>query len=124
MKKQILALLVVLSSFNAVMAQDGQPQRMTAEERVKITMEKMEPLKLSDDVKLKVQAAFTDFYAAQQKAMEEMRASGNMDRDAMRAKRQELSAARDERLKAVLTAEQLKKWQDEIEPSLRPQRRN
>ena len=57
-----------------------------------------------------------------QKSMEEMRASGNMDRDAMRATRQKLAAERDEKLKGVLTVEQLKKWTDEIEPTLRPQR--
>ena len=59
---------------------------------------------------------------ASQKIMEqEMRESGG-DRDAMMAMRKELNDARDTKLKVVLTADQMKKWKDEIEPSMRPQR--
>ena len=50
-----------------------------------------------------------------------MRESGG-DRDAMMAMRKELNDARDTKLKVVLTADQMKKWKDEIEPSMRPQR--
>ena len=54
--------------------------------------------------------------------MKEMRASGNMDREAMMTKRKELAEARDAKLKLIFTEEQLKKWINEIEPGLRPQR--
>jgi hypothetical protein len=40
----------------------------------------------------------------------------------MMAKRKELATERDNKLKAIFTADQFKKWQDEIEPALRPQR--
>ncbi len=56
--------------------------------------------------------------------MEEMRASGSTDRDAMMVKRKELSDARDIKLKAIFSADQMKKWKEEIEPSMRPQRGN
>ena len=52
-----------------------------------------------------------------------MRASGSFDREAYQAKRKEWDATRDVQLKAVFTAEQFKKWQEEVEPSLRPQRK-
>jgi hypothetical protein len=125
MKKQILALLTVtLMSISAVIAQDAPPQRQTAEERTKATMEKLAGLSLTAEAQTKTEAVFLDFYKAQQKAMEDMRASGSMDREAMKTKRDELAKARDEKLKAILNADQLKKWSEEIEPSLRPQRRN
>ena len=108
----------------AVNAQNGARQRATPEEQIKTTMEKMEPLKLSDEQATKTKAIFTDFYNTQQKAMEEMRASGSMDRDAMNAKRKEMSDARDVKLKTVLSEEQFKKWKADIEPAMAPQRRN
>jgi len=123
MKKQfILMLFAAIFSLTAANAQGGGGQRQTPEERTKATMEKMAPLNLDADAKNKTEVVMADFNKAQQKAMEEMRASGSMDREAMMAKRKELSETRDARLKTIFTAEQMKKWIDEIEPSLRPQR--
>jgi periplasmic protein CpxP/Spy len=54
-----------------------------------------------------------------------MRAGGGQpDREAMREKFQKLAGERDEKLKGIFNEDQFKKWKDEIEPSLRPQRRN
>jgi diphthamide biosynthesis methyltransferase len=78
---------------------------------------------LSKDQKSKLTAVFTDFYTAQQKAMEDMRASGSFDRDAMQAKRKELEAESNTRVKEIMNADQYKKWIDEIQPSMRPQRK-
>ena len=111
-------------SISTVVAQDAPPQRQTVEERTKATMEKLVVLSLAVEAQTKTETVLLEFYKAQQKAMEDMRASGNMDRDAMKAKRDELAKERDEKLKIIFTAEQLKKWSEEIEPSLRPQRRN
>lgn len=123
MKKQfVLLLFTTMFSLSAVNAQGGGGQRQTPEERTKATMEKMAPLNLDVDAKKKTAMVIADFNEAQQKAMEEMRASGTMDREAMKAKRKELSVARDAKLKVIFTADQLKKWIDEIEPSTRPQR--
>ncbi len=108
-------------SITTVNAQGGGGQRMTPEERIKFTIEKMAPLNLDAATKAKSDAIITDYINAQQKAMDEIRASGG-DRDAMMAKRKELADARDAKLKAIFTEAQMKQWKDEIEPSLRPQR--
>ena len=122
MKKQILLLAAgICFSITSLLAQ-GNMQRQTPEERTKATIEKMAPLNLDSTTKAKTEVIIADFYNALQKSMEEMRASGAMDREAMMAKRKELADIRDGKLKMIFTQEQLKKWIDEIEPSLRPQR--
>jgi len=122
MKKQIALLLTTaLLSFTAVNAQGGG-QRMTPEERTKATMEKLGPLNLTPEVTKKTEVIFTDYNNTWQKTMEDMRASGSVDRDAMMAKRKEQTDARDLKLKAIFTEDQMKKWKDEIEPSTRQQR--
>ncbi len=124
MKKQFLLLAAIFfMGFGVANAQGGAMQRQTPEERTKATMEKLAPLQLTADQTTKTTAIFSDSYNTQQKAMEEMRASGSFDREAFMAKRKEWDAARDAKLKEVFTADQFKKWQEEVEPSLRPQRR-
>jgi len=123
MKKQLVLAAVALFSITAVNAQGGGGgQRQTPEERTKATIEKMAPLNLDADTKTKADVIIADYYNTQQKAMEEMRASGSFDRDAMMAKRKELAEARDAKLKLILTADQMKQWIEVIEPSTRPQR--
>lgn len=112
--------LAAMFSITAVNAQGGQ--RQTPEERTKATIEKMAPLNLSAETKTKTEVIIADYNNAQQKAMDEMRASGSFDRDAMMAKRKELADARDAKLKLIFTEAQMKQWKDEIEPSMRPQR--
>ncbi|MEO7263902.1 MAG: hypothetical protein ABIW38_03270 [Ferruginibacter sp.] len=122
MRKQILSLLLaVFVMAGAAFAQGGQ--RQTPEERITATMEKMAALNLTAEQQVSTKKIMTEFFEAQQKSMEDMRASGTMDRDAMMAKRKELSDARDGKLKLIFNGDQMKKWIDEVEPSLRPQRR-
>lgn len=124
MKKQLLlSALAVVCCLGSVFAQGGGQQRMSAEERTKATMEKLAPLNLTADQTTKTTAVFTTFYTDQQKAMEEMRSSGNMDREAMKTKRDELTKKRNTELQAILTPDQYKKFTDELEPGMRPQRR-
>ena len=113
--------IAAMLSFTAANAQGGGGQRMTPEERIKFTIEKMTPLNLDAETKSKADVIITDYINGQQKAMDEVRASGG-DRDAMMAKRKEFTDARDAKLKAIFTEAQMKQWKDEIEPSLRPQR--
>jgi hypothetical protein len=120
-KKLLIGLLATVCILGSVMAQGGM-QRQTPEERINATMLKLAPLALNADQTTKTTAVITDFYTAQQKAVQEMRASGSRDRAAMMAKRTELSNDRDKKLKEIFTDDQYKKWKDEIEPSLRPQR--
>jgi len=122
MKKQILFIAIFLfAGLSSLTAQEAR-QRLSVEERTKAAIEKLTPLNLDEESKNKTSVVLKEFFEEQEKAMKEFRESGNSDREAIRAKRQELAAARDEKLKKIFTAEQMKKWLEEIEPSLRPQR--
>lgn len=122
MKKQIIVtVFAAMFSIAAVYAQPGG-QRQTPEERTKAVMDKLADFKLDKDKWNNTDSVFLHFFNDQQKAMEDMRASGSFDREAMMAKRKELSDARDLKLKSLFTDDQYKKWKDEIEPSMRPQR--
>ena len=126
MKKQLcLAVFAAVFSLSSMNAGAQGFQRRTVEERVKAIHEKMDSsFKPGADKLAQIDAIFTESYKISDAAREEMITSGSMDRDAMRAKMQEINGARDEKLKKVLTEEQLKIWKDTIEPSLRPQRGN
>ena len=84
-------------------------------------MEKLGDLKLDKDQSTKTETIFTDFYKNQAKRMEEIR-SGGRDRETMRAEFEKMTTERDEKLKKVFSADQFKKFKDEIEPTLRPRR--
>ena len=127
MKKVILLLAIAISGAFAVQAQGGPGggggfQRRTPEERLKQVKEKLVDLKLDNDQTTKSDSTFMEFFRGQNKMFEEMRAGGAPDRDQMREKNQKLAADRDEKLKKIFTEDQFKKWKDEIEPSMRPQR--
>ena len=110
-------------SITAVNAQGGGGgMRQTPEERTKAAIEKMAPLNLDAETKTKTEVILADYFNTQQKAMDEMRASGSFDREAWGVKRKEFADARDAKLKLIFTEAQMKQWKDEIEPSLRPQR--
>lgn len=122
MKKMILIMAIALVSVIATQAQGGGQQR-SPEERAKQTMERLADLKLDKDQTEKATAVFKDFYEARSKMMQEMRASGGqVDRDQMREKGRKLTDERDEKLKKIFTEDQYKKWKDEIEPAMRPNR--
>ena len=122
MKKQLLFIVIFLfAGLSSLTAQEAR-QRLSVEERTKAAIEKLTPLNLDEESKNKTSVVLKEFFEEQEKAMKEFRESGNSDKEAIRAKRQELAAARDEKLKKIFTAEQMKKWLEEIEPSLRPQR--
>ena len=100
-------------------AQQGM-QRRTVEERVKSAMDKLtDPLKLDQTEQDKTTAVFTDYYTAQDKMREDARASGNRpDRSVI----EKMINDRDDKLKGIFTDEQYKKYKDEVEATLRPQR--
>ncbi len=125
MKKQFIAILAGLFLvIGAVTAQDGaRPPRMTVDERVAAALDKIDAeIKPSESTRASAKTILYDFYTNQQKAMQEMRESGNQNRDDFMKIRQQLSTERDNKLKAVFSAEQMKKWSEEVEPSLNPQR--
>jgi periplasmic protein CpxP/Spy len=98
-----------------------QPNERTKETLLKLQAE----LGISNDQAGKAYPVFEAFYTAQQKMRDEMRAAGGeMDREKMKAARQELADKRDAHLKEIFTEAQMKKWKDEVEPSMRPQRKS
>ncbi|MFT3932338.1 MAG: hypothetical protein QM726_01885 [Chitinophagaceae bacterium] len=127
MKKKflLLASLAVMTVFaaNAQGGGQGGGMRMSVPDRVKMVMDKLADFKLDKDKTALTDSAFTNYYTAQQKMRQDMMAGGGQpDRDAMREKMQKFADERDDKLKKIFTADQFKKWKDEIEPSLRPQR--
>ena len=126
MKKQIaLSIVAMLVTVTSIMAQGQGGTRMTVEERVKAVNEKLTDFKLAPDKQAKTDSIFTAYYTTMQKEREAMMSSGGTpDRDAMRAKMLKLNIDRDEQLKLIFTDDQFKKWKDDIEPAMRPQRPN
>ena len=123
MKTKIIVIVAFLiTTVTATNAQQQGFQRRTVEERVQSAMEKIsDPLKLDQSQKDKTNAILTDFYKTQDKMREDARASGTRpDRSVF----EKMTNNRDEKLKAIFSEDQFKKFKDEIEPSLRPQRRN
>ena len=105
-------MLVATMSF-AVAQQGGGGQRgqgqfnQTPEERAKATVERYEKLlTLTADQKTKIQAIEVDLG----KQMNTLRQNNQGNRDAMRTAMQEIDKKRDEKYKAVLTADQFKKY--------------
>ncbi|MEI7472147.1 MAG: hypothetical protein WCJ85_07805 [Chitinophagaceae bacterium] len=125
MKKQIfLSLVLAIFSISITNAQGGF-QRRTVEERVAKVHAVLDSAfeKPAASFLTAVDTVFTNYYKAQDAKREELMAGGGqVDRDAMRAAFQELTDKRDEKLKGLFSESQMKKWKDEIEPSLRPQR--
>lgn len=126
MKKTIIALTVVmLAGTVSSFAQGGGGFQMpTPEERVKRVHFKADSAFKLDEAKMKeMDAAYLDYYKAQDKVREEVMASAGGDRDAMRAAMQEklkpLTEALDAKLKPILGDDKFKIWKEQIEPTLR-----
>ncbi|MEO6681857.1 MAG: hypothetical protein ABIN48_03440 [Ginsengibacter sp.] len=119
--KSKITLVFALLMFSGMIT-FAQQQRQSVEDRVKNAMEKISaPLKLDADQIKKTSAVFTTFYDAQSKKMEEIRGSGSRpDRSVF----EKITTERDEKLKEIFSADQYKKFKDEVEETIRPQRRN
>lgn len=121
MKTKIcLVVALMLAATIGTNAQQQGYQRKTVEERVQSAMQKIsDPLKLDKDEQDKTTAVLTDFYKQQDKMRQGSRASGTRpDRSVF----EKMSNDRDDKLKAIFTEDQYKKFKDEVEPSMRPQR--
>jgi periplasmic protein CpxP/Spy len=106
-------LMATISSFAQA------PQRRTVEERVKLVMEKLSALNLDQSQAQKTDSVFVDYYKAQEKMREDARASGERpDRSVF----EKMTNDRNEKLKAIFTADQFTKYKNEVEATLRPQR--
>ena len=96
-------------------------QRRTVPERVKDAMDKITPaLNLNATQQAQTDSAFTDYYNAQMKMFQDARSSGQRPD---RSQFQKLTDDRDAKLKTIFTDDQYTKFKNEVEESLRPQRR-
>jgi protein CpxP len=127
MKKQIaLSIVAFCLTVGFVMAQQGRGgPRLTVAERVKAVKEKLADFKLDKNKLATTDSIFTTYFTTVQKEREAMMSGGGTpDREAMRSKMLKLNIDRDEQLKQIFTDDQFKKWKDDIEPAMRPQRQN
>ena len=123
MKKTIIALAVVMLAGSASTFAQGGFQMPTPEERVKRVHFKADSAFKLDEAKMKdMDAAYLDYYKAQDKVREEAMASAGGDRDAMRAAMQEkmkpFMETLDAKVKPILGDDKFKIWKDQIEPTL------
>ena len=119
MKSKISMLVALLFAVTMGVNAQGM-QRRTVEERVKSVMDKLtDSLTLDQSQQDKTSAVFKDYYTAQDKMREDARASGNRPD---RSEFEKMMNDRDEKLKAIFTDDQYKKYKDHVEASLRPQR--
>lgn len=125
MKRSILFLAVLFTGSIIANAQGGF-QRRTVEERVAMVHQKMDSAFKLDKAKLDAtDSVFANYYRSTDKLREDaMSGGGQPDFQAMREKMQPLADDRDKKLQGILTDEQFKTWKEEIEPSMRPRRRN
>ena len=124
MKKQLfLSLLAIVAAAGSLMAQGDMQQKTSSERATEITAKLKTDLLLTAGQEPKVAKAFEDYYTTMQKLREEMRAAGTVDRERMKDNMQRVSTVRDDKLKAILTEDQMKKWTNEVEPEMRPQRK-
>ena len=125
MKKQLVLIALAVFAITATSNAQGGFQRRTVEERVKSVHEKLDSAFKPEAAKMaEIDSVFKNYYTAQDKYREEQMAAGNTDRDAMRAEMMKMAGDRDEKLKKLLTEDQMKIWKETIEPSMRPQRGN
>jgi len=119
MKSKISMLVALLFTVTIGVNAQGM-QRRTVEERVKSVMDKLtDSLTLDQSEQDKTSAVFKDYYTAQDKMREDARASGNRPD---RSEFEKMMNDRDDKLKAIFTDDQYKKYKDHVEASLRPQR--
>lgn len=117
--KKIASLLLAAGLLVSVatMAQGGGGQRqpMTVPERVTRTIERLKPELSLDEKQVKdIEPVYTEFYTE----MDKLRGSGQMPSP---EQRQKLADARDEKLKKILSADQMKKLK-EMEEQMRQRR--
>ncbi len=127
MKKQILLVLgLCFLGIATVQAQGGgRMNRRTVEERVAMMHGKIDSAFKLDAAKMtQVDTVFATYYRGQDNLREEMMNGGGQrpDFQAMREKMQPLTDERDKQLKELLGKDNFKKFKEELEPSMRPQR--
>jgi|SRR5690242_21577613 len=124
MKKIFFLLMAFCAVAVSASAQGGFTRRTPEERTAQIHAKLDSAFKLDAKTFVALDSSLNTLHRAQDKKMEELMAGGpgSIDRETMMAERKKFSDAKDEILKAVLTAEQYAIWKEKIEPSMRPQR--
>ena len=113
--KKLTWLFATIFSFTSFISLAQPPQQMPVEDRVKRTIDRLKPeLSLTDKQVIDITPVYTEYYTE----MDKLRAAGNPTPE----DRQKLTAARDEKLKKILSEDQMKKLK-ELEDQMRQQRR-
>ncbi len=122
-KKYFINLAIMLLLSVSVFAQDASLQPKPANQRTKEMLLTLQTdLSISNDQAAKAYTPFFDFYAAQEKAMNDMVAAGQINREELKELRAKLIVERDAKLQTIFTEAQMKKFKDEVEPAMRQQR--
>lgn len=113
-----MALFAAVISVNAQGGGGGMMRRSPEENTKRVVDTLNSVFKLDQDKQTQVQSVFMDFYTAGNKMREAAQGGAPFDR----SKYEEMTTARDEKLKKILTEDQFKKFKDDIEPAMRPRR--
>ena len=120
MKKMILLFVVFVSAFGFSYAQPGQGQRMSFEEREKAMAD---TLGLDNTQKAKMNEISTRYRKSFDEMRQEMQGADEDARRAMFPKMKELNDARNKEIRAILNADQAKKF-DEMQKKREERMRN
>ena len=119
MKKQFIFILVILLAGASIAQAQNNPRR-TPDERTKRVVDTLTTVfKLDKNHADQVDSVFLGYFKEADKMREAAQSGGNFDRDAF----MKLTSDRDEKLKKILSEADYKKFKEEIEPAMRPQRR-
>jgi hypothetical protein len=122
MKKQILIFCLTVFSHGPLFAQSIK--RLSPQESTEVAVKKLSVLDI-DEYQLKsIKTILSEFYTSRQKMFEDMRASGSSDHNVFQSRNNQLIQSRDDKLRLILTADQMKKWLEEIEPALKSPKGN
>ncbi|MCF3110116.1 hypothetical protein LL912_15140 [Niabella sp. CC-SYL272] len=101
-------------------------QKESVGEKVSAVLTKFDAaIKPDKNKRNSIETIFTDFYTAQEKLRDNIQGSSTLaqglqqDYQSVRKQNEGLFAERDNQLKKTLTADEYKKWKEEIEPTLR-----
>jgi hypothetical protein len=124
MKKTIIAIAVIMLAGTVSSFAQGGFQMPSPEERVKRVHLKADSAFKLDESKMKeMEAAYLEYYKAQDKVREDLMASngGNFQgmREQMQEKMKPYTEALDAKLKPILGDDKFKTWKEQIEPTLR-----
>jgi periplasmic protein CpxP/Spy len=118
MKKHFLFILVILLAGTTIANAQNMPRRSPEERTKRVVDTLVTVFKLDKAHADQADSVFLNYYKEVDKMRESMQ-GGNFDRDAF----MKLASDRDEKLKKVLSEAEFKKFKEEIEPAMRPQRR-